>query len=584
MLRSGGFGDEAQFDALAAGWDRYSAGYINELVQLVGSWLAPGGEPRSRRLSILHFGSSSGAILRAMHEGLNHLADIELHGVDSDVRALAFLKAKLPAAHLHHADLEEFTRRLEETSMTVDVAIVALQCYALDEETVAKIISTLARVAPRVIIADQIENSGGDRAEVMSLKDYTGREYDSYCHAFGKLAASAGLAACRTFPTEWPVKSISGFVAAGTAQTIAEIDGQARLASCSKLAGLVPGQQEESSTNLLNVPTLMAYLSEHKLSAMDVGAAGGLHALWRPYGAVIEVDAFEPDAKACEAARAASAPNIHWHPVALDRATGKRPFHLLAAPTGSSFYEPNGEVQRFLNTSKYRNIDRTFDVQTWSVTDFLKEFSRPVPNLIKLDTQGSEFDILSSISDTDWDQVLAIEAEVEFIEVYKAQPEFADLDRLLRSKGMLLFDLRTAREYCAAQDADRYYMREHLNFAVGRNDMSARLYAGDALYFRDFCTAPLPSRTFVMKMLAALLIYSYYDYALFLCDRALEAKLIDASEHATLFAEIRTAAPKPKRWQRADSEGAELRSKRSSSDWQDHIYRAFWQVRDWPNQ
>src|SRR6185295_2748600 len=263
------------------------------------------------------------------------------------------------------------------------------------------------------------------------------------------------------------------------------------------------------------------------------------------------------DRHACQRAADASPPFVHWHPVALGRTTGKQPFYVLRASTGSSFYPPNDDVQQFLNDSTYRHIERVVDIDTTSIPDFLRRFNRPMPNLLKLDTQGSELDILQSIDGEAWDSVLAIETEVEFIEVYRNQPQFSDVDAFLRSKGMLLFDLRTAREYCCAHDDPAHYMKKHYGFTHGRQDMSARLYAGDALYIRDAFNNPPRTRALLLKLIATLLIYLYFDYAIYFCERGVELGLIDEKERDRLIEEIVAGTPK----ERAA----------------DHVYQAFWQ-------
>src|SRR5207249_2189584 len=91
------------------------------------------------------------------------------------------------------------------------------------------------------------------------------------------------------------------------------------------------------------------------------------------------------------------------------------------------------------------------------------ELWRPYGEFIKLDTQGSELDILRTVDDSQWPDVLAVEVEVEFAELYTNQPLFFDVDGFLRSKGMVLFDLRTAREYCCAHDEVAYYMKKYFD-------------------------------------------------------------------------------------------------------------------------
>lgn len=57
-------------------------------------------------------------------------------------------------------------------------------------------------------------------------------------------------------------------------------------------------------------------------------------------------------------------------------------------------------------------------------------------DLLKLDTQGSEAEILAHASET-LKNCLIVETEVEFVQLYEDQPLFADVDQLLRGQGFM---------------------------------------------------------------------------------------------------------------------------------------------------
>jgi len=69
---------------------------------------------------------------------------------------------------------------------------------------------------------------------------------------------------------------------------------------------------------------------------------------------------------------------------------------------------------------------------------------------------------------------------------------------------------------------------------------------------------------FLLKSIATLLIYLYYDYAMYFCDRGVELGLLGEEERDRPIEEIVAGTPK------------ELPSER--------VYQAFWQARGWPNQ
>ena len=64
------------------------------------------------------------------------------------------------------------------------------------------------------------------------------------------------------------------------------------------------------------------------------------------------------------------------------------------------------------------------------------EIGAPGCDLLKLDTQGSEAEMLANASET-LKRCLIIQTEVEFAPLYEDQPLFADVDQILRGNGFM---------------------------------------------------------------------------------------------------------------------------------------------------
>ena len=90
------------------------------------------------------------------------------------------------------------------------------------------------------------------------------------------------------------------------------------------------------------------------------------------------------------------------------------------------------------------------------------------PDMLKIDTQGSELDILRGAGKL-LDDTLAVELEVEFAPQYQDQPLFADIDQFMRSQGFMIRGLR------------RTFWR---HAAESPNAGGGQLVHGDALYIR----------------------------------------------------------------------------------------------------
>lgn len=188
---------------------------------------------------------------------------------------------------------------------------------------------------------------------------------------------------------------------------------------------------------------------------IDVGCRVGLPEGWDSIGA--DVIGFDPDPDEC--ARLSSIyPHYSFYPVALDSEPSERKFWLTENPQCSSLYKPD---QQFLDKgfAGHRIIGEktvsTVDLDGWMDTN------RPglKVDVLKLDTQGSELDILKGATQTlegfSW-----VVTEVEFVPLYESQPLFADVDTFLRSKGFEFWNLMDVN-YRGGQMiwADAYYLK-----------------------------------------------------------------------------------------------------------------------------
>jgi hypothetical protein len=111
--------------------------------------------------------------------------------------------------------------------------------------------------------------------------------------------------------------------------------------------------------------------------------------------------------------------------------------------------------------------------------------------------QGFELEILRTLTDAQWDRLLMIETEVEFVELYRGQPLFRHLDEAISSRGFELFHLN----------------RVYTNYGRGRWVPYGRgqLQFGDAYYLRTRLDA-LPVEALARLMFLAIY-YGFDDYA-----------------------------------------------------------------------
>lgn len=330
------------------------------------------------------------------------------------------------------------------------------------------------------------------------------------------------------------------------------------------------------------------------LHCVDLGARAGLPEHWQPFAANMTIDAFEPDLDAIDRGYREK-DGVAWFPFGLAAQSGVLPFYLTGVASGSSLYPPNELVMPDYSKPHYWRVAEIRQLPFMAFSDFLAKYARPKPELMKLDTQGSELDILRSLKDGDWRNALAVETEVEFVELYKGQPLFRDVDAFMAEKGFELVDMRTHRAYVHREGRTDFYIRRDLNFARPRSDFSARLLAGDALYVRRFEGGVPPNGSGVRKLALIYCIYRFFDQALALCEKATASGVLTPEAGNVLKADILSAAPRARAHERTDGMlrramtgvrhvWARIASAFGHRPAPRGIYRAGWSLRAWPDQ
>ena len=212
---------------------------------------------------------------------------------------------------------------------------------------------------------------------------------------------------------------------------------------------------------------------------IDVGARDGISPMFYPAASLCDVVGFEPDR--AEAQRLQDASNgssrfksLTYLPWALGETDQERILNLCRSGGVSSFYRPNRAfLDRFPDASRF-DIMRTISVPVRSLDSLVKDPAVRMPpsiDFIKIDTQGSELDILRGARQT-LHQIMAIEVEVLFGPLYEGQPFFRDVDRFLSEQGFTLFKLKRS-EWVRGP----YTRHPHLS--------AGQLVFGDAFYLKN---------------------------------------------------------------------------------------------------
>ena len=155
-----------------------------------------------------------------------------------------------------------------------------------------------------------------------------------------------------------------------------------------------------------------------------------------PYAALLrdgqaEVVGFEPDAAALATLNAARGPHERYFPHAVGDG-GRHELRICQAPGMTSLLEPDqATLGLFHGFPEWGRVLRRVAVETVRLDDVPETAGA---DLLKLDIQGAELMVLRHATDR-LAEAVVVQAEVEFLPLYRDQPLFGDVDRFLRDHG-----------------------------------------------------------------------------------------------------------------------------------------------------
>jgi FkbM family methyltransferase len=199
-----------------------------------------------------------------------------------------------------------------------------------------------------------------------------------------------------------------------------------------------------------NSKKLLELLDREPLVLIDVGARGGAFtfASLRPYTRMF---GFEPEAEEC--ARLNADPHlseghqeVRFIPNALSAKAGPMTLYVCQNPNNTSRLPPNMSVLRQftfggIDPTEHFKVIGSFECEAITLDDFVNNENLANVDFVKLDTQGTELEIIDGGQEIFREKVTVASIEVEFKEMYSGQPLFRDVDRRMHELGFVLLDL-----------------------------------------------------------------------------------------------------------------------------------------------
>jgi FkbM family methyltransferase len=238
---------------------------------------------------------------------------------------------------------------------------------------------------------------------------------------------------------------------------------------------------------------LEMFPDDFEIVVLDVGAALSERP---PYQSLVEagyarVIGFEPDVAACEKLNRSHGAPHRFFPMFVG-AGGPAVFHETSWSLTGSLYPPNTPVlERFQNLAEAVRPIAEHAVSTARLDD-IDEIDDV--DFFKIDAQGAALVILEN-GQRVLRSAVVVQVEVEFVELYRGQPLFADVDSFLRRQGFqfhsfLGFGGRAFKPIVRGKDANQPYRQMLWSDAV---------YVRDWMRLDDLSTAKLRSYAIIVN-------------------------------------------------------------------------------------
>jgi FkbM family methyltransferase len=198
-----------------------------------------------------------------------------------------------------------------------------------------------------------------------------------------------------------------------------------------------------------DAPALMAFLAGAGIKLVDVGGRGAAMGQLLPLAPVAHYVTCEPDAEEAQRLRDTLPQDTAWRSVtvvteAIAPQRGDVTLYLTRQLGMSSLLEPDPRVTEHFYLSQKFCVERTTTVPAIPLDDAAAQYGFTDACFLKIDTQGTELDILQSGPRLVQDSLLGVYVECSFRPFYKGQALFSDVDSHLRRNGFSLFNMSRA--------------------------------------------------------------------------------------------------------------------------------------------
>lgn len=206
------------------------------------------------------------------------------------------------------------------------------------------------------------------------------------------------------------------------------------------------------------------------MKLLDIGARGGVLPWLGFFAPFSTYYGCEPDVSAAAGLSHLLQRKNPWRDCviigeAMGSKAGPARLYLTRHPGFSSVLKPNMEVVRDFGLEEEFTIEDSIEVPMITLDEAANKYGFEDVGFVKLDTQGSELDILKSGEALLKGSVQGVFVEAEFRPFYQRQPLFSDIEKYLRKAGFELVSLDPVTRRRTTTNLRLGYSRRELAWA-----------------------------------------------------------------------------------------------------------------------
>jgi len=301
--------------------------------------------------------------------------------------------------------------------------------------------------------------------------------------------------------------------------------------------------------------TLASALPKKLITLVDVGSINGLKDRWTPVLPCVRSIGFDPR----EEEPVVKPDGDAIYATGVGATKSEATLYVTKLGLYASLLRPSDLLLRYKLAGPN---SRVVSEQTVSLDSLDNILSGQQVDALKIDTQGTELEILKGGIGLLRDSVLLAEIECSFIERYEGQPLFEDIAKFMRQQGFDFIDIVKAHRYRQISSRDRTRASGSMENRIGT------LAYGDVLFIASYerleekYKASSEKELLALKTLLMLLVYGKSDIASRLLDQWSGSL---SPEHAGAFARYLDALSQEPVGGRDAQQAGRLRSKKRSA-------------------